>query len=150
MTWRDRIVSEALTWVGTKYHHKGRIKGVGVDCGGLIYEVYKKVLGIPPEPFPSYYAEDWSLHKDNNELYLNFIMPYVKTASNLMLGDLAIFKFGRAFAHGTIYIGNGKVIHAYGRTGAGSVIVTPVKTLTIGSANRQSKFFTVDEKWLPH
>ncbi len=36
-------VQEALTWLGTPYHHQGRIKGVGVDCGTLICEVYEKV-----------------------------------------------------------------------------------------------------------
>ena len=24
-------VSEAMTWLGTPYHHQGRVKGVGVD-----------------------------------------------------------------------------------------------------------------------
>lgn len=36
-------VKEALTWLGTPYHHQGRVKGVGVDCGTLICEVYEKV-----------------------------------------------------------------------------------------------------------
>ena len=35
-------VQEALTWLGTPYHHQGRVKGVGVDCGTLICEVYEK------------------------------------------------------------------------------------------------------------
>lgn len=28
-------VTEALTWLGTPYHHQGRIKGVGVDCRSI-------------------------------------------------------------------------------------------------------------------
>ena len=27
----DLAVAEALTWLGTPYHHQGRVKGVGVD-----------------------------------------------------------------------------------------------------------------------
>ncbi|WP_436904878.1 hypothetical protein [Acinetobacter johnsonii] len=34
-------VQEALTWLGTPYHHQGRVKDVGVDCGTLLCEVYE-------------------------------------------------------------------------------------------------------------
>lgn len=148
MSWRDQIAAEARTWLGTKYHHKGRIKGVGVDCGGLIYETYKKVLGIPAEPFPSDYPEDWGLHKEDNELYLNFIMPYVKPTMDLKIGDLVIFKFGRAFAHGTMYIGGGKVIHSYGRTTHGAVLISPMNKFNVGASLRPRRYFTLDDKWL--
>ena len=147
-SWRDDIVSEARTWLGTKYHHKGRVKGVGVDCGGLIYEVFKKVMGIPCEPFPTVYAEDWGLHRDDNELYLNFIMPYVVPIAIPQLGDLVVFKFGRAYAHGSIYIGNNSVIHSYGRTGRGSVVISSLSKFNLGSGSRPQKAFTLDDKWL--
>lgn len=146
--WRDDIVAEARTWIGTKYHHKGRIKGVGVDCGGLIYEVYKQVLGIPKEAFPSAYAEDWGLHKDDNELYLDFILPYIVPVDQLLPGDLVIFKFGRAYAHGTIYIGDNRVIHAFGKTGHGSVLISNLKTFNLGGSPRPRKQFGLDPKWL--
>lgn len=32
---RDRIASEARTWVGTPFAHQGRLKGRAVDCVGL-------------------------------------------------------------------------------------------------------------------
>lgn len=32
---RSDIVNEARTWLGTRFHHQGRLKGVGVDCVGL-------------------------------------------------------------------------------------------------------------------
>lgn len=35
-----QAVAEAITWLGTPYHHQGRVKGVGVDCGTLLCEVY--------------------------------------------------------------------------------------------------------------
>jgi len=140
-------VAEAMTWRGTKYHHKGRVKGVGVDCGGLIYECYKAVLGIPVEPFPSSYAEDWSMHKGENELYLDFIAPYIRPTTELMPADLVVYKFGRNFSHGTIYVGGGKVIHSFGSTGDGSVMVTPMSRFLIGSSGRAFKTFTLDEKW---
>ena len=30
---------EARTWLGTPFHHQGRLKGVGVDCVGLLVGV---------------------------------------------------------------------------------------------------------------
>lgn len=121
---RERILDEARTWVGTPFHHKARIKGVGVDCGGLIYECYKDAIpGL--QPFPSYYAEDWAVHKEN-EIYLDFIGPYVQEVQSPKPADLIIYQFGRNFSHGTIYIGNGHVIHAWGRTQFGKVRVDNV------------------------
>jgi len=42
------IVEEVKGWVGTKYHHLGRVKGAGVDCAGLIIGVAHAV-GISPD-----------------------------------------------------------------------------------------------------
>lgn len=46
MTTRDAIVAEARDWIGTPFHHQGRLKAVGVDCIGLVVGV-AKALGIP-------------------------------------------------------------------------------------------------------
>jgi cell wall-associated NlpC family hydrolase len=150
MHFREAIAAEAKSWIGTKYHHKGRVKGVGVDCGGLIYEVYKRTTGLPHEPFPSSYPQDWALHKDNNEIYLDFLAPYVVPTENILIGDVVMFKFGRAFSHGTIYIGDNKVAHAFGRTGFGSVLISNLSQFNIGTTQRARKIFTLDDKWLSH
>jgi cell wall-associated NlpC family hydrolase len=42
---RAAIVAEARTWVDTPWKHQGRLKGVGVDCGGLIIGV-GQALGL--------------------------------------------------------------------------------------------------------
>lgn len=39
MIGRAAIVEEARTWLGTPFQHQARLKGVGVDCLGLIGEV---------------------------------------------------------------------------------------------------------------
>jgi cell wall-associated NlpC family hydrolase len=144
--WREKIVDEALTWRGTPFHHKGRIKQIGVDCGGLIYQVYKTVLGIPGESFPTNYPEDWALHKDDNEIYLNFLKPYIMPTKNLLPADIVVFKMGRSFGHGVIYIGQNQFIHAYGKTGTGSVTVNHMRTFNSGMGGKQrpNKKFTLD------
>lgn len=117
---RIHIIQEARSWLGTPYHHKGRIKGVGVDCGGLLYEVYGKFM--PLGPYPEYYAEDWALHQDNNEIYLEFMKPYTVPWDAPVPGGIAVFRYGRAFSHGAIISEKGTFIHSFGRTGRGKVL----------------------------
>lgn len=33
----EDILAEARTWRGTKWHHAARLRGVGVDCYGLVF-----------------------------------------------------------------------------------------------------------------
>lgn len=112
------ILDEAASWVGTPYHHKGRVKGVGVDCGGYIHCVYGRFFSL--KPFPDYYAEDWALHR-GQELYLDFIGEYVREVPRPVPAGLALFQFGRCFAHGAICTEDRRFLHAWGRTQCGSV-----------------------------
>lgn len=43
---RNQIILEARTWLRCPYHHQGRLKGVGVDCIGLV-EGVALALGMP-------------------------------------------------------------------------------------------------------
>jgi cell wall-associated NlpC family hydrolase len=36
---REQIVATAREWLDTRWHHQGRLKGVGVDCAGLVVGV---------------------------------------------------------------------------------------------------------------
>jgi cell wall-associated NlpC family hydrolase len=40
---REQIVAAARRWLGTPFHHQGRLKGVGVDCAGVIVEVAREL-----------------------------------------------------------------------------------------------------------
>jgi len=39
---RTDIINEARSWVGTPYHHQGRLKGIGCDCVGLVIGVAQR------------------------------------------------------------------------------------------------------------
>lgn len=45
MATRAQVVAEARSWIGTPYHHQGRVKGVGADCAGLLIGV-ARALGL--------------------------------------------------------------------------------------------------------
>ena len=146
--WRDLVVAEARAWMHTPYQHKGRIKGVGVDCGGLIYQVFEPFLG-PFKPFPTDYAPDWALHQEN-EIYLDFIMPYVERVAAPVKAGLAMFKVGRNFSHGTICTGTGKYIHSWGKNGHGCVTESSLNFFRIGNGGRprEVRYFDVRKEWL--
>lgn len=145
-TWRDRLVQEALTWKFTPYQHRGRIKGVGVDCGGLLYEVYNPWFG-PFKPFPDNYPPDWAVH-ERNERYLDFIMPYVQEVSSPIKGGFSLFHYGRNYSHAGIVIGPDRWLHAYGRTTAGMVKESPQKFFSLkGGMLRDVKHFDVSKAW---
>lgn len=43
MPTRTEIVTCARKWIGTKYRHEGRLRGVACDCAGLILEVAREL-----------------------------------------------------------------------------------------------------------
>lgn len=109
---RGLVVKEALSWIGTPYHHMGRVKGAGVDCGMLLAEVFERA-GIVPHIDIDYYPKDWHLHRDI-ERYLGWVEKYaVKVERDPLPGDIILYQFGRCISHGAIVIKWPIVIHSY-------------------------------------
>lgn len=112
---REKVIEVAKTWLGTGYHHMGRIKGAGADCLTLLAEVYFEAGLIPKIQIP-YYPHDWHLHR-SEEKYLKGLLNYTKEIEKPEKGDIVLWKFGRCFSHGAIVIDWPQVIHSY--TGRG-------------------------------
>lgn len=112
---RADIVAIARSWIGTPYRHRGRIKGVGCDCAMLAAEVYAEAGLIPPQVIEDY-PPDWHLHRDA-ERYMGHVLRYAAPieARDAGAGDLVLFQFGRAFAHGGLLTEAGwpHIIHAW-------------------------------------
>ena len=109
---RAAVVSEARTWLGTPYHHMGRVKGVGVDCLTLLICVYENV-GLIPRTTVEYYPIDWNLHRDA-ERYREGVRRFAHEIPGPPLpGDVVLWKFGRCFSHGAIVVEWPQVIHAH-------------------------------------
>lgn len=53
MTKRQAIVDTARTCIGTPFRHQGRLKGVGLDCIGLVIWTMK-TLGISDYDYTTY------------------------------------------------------------------------------------------------
>lgn len=119
---RSRVVSEALTWVGTPFQMNGRVKGKGggVDCFTLMASVWKAcALSAPWEA--EFYHGDWWCHDTRNS-YLRTILKYAKQVpdsggklpGNLILVRRQIQSGVKTVDwHGAIIVRWPLVVHAY-------------------------------------
>jgi cell wall-associated NlpC family hydrolase len=132
---RLAVIEEARGWLRTPYHHMGRVKGAGTDCLMLLAEVYERANVVPHIDVP-FYPPDWNLHRDA-ERYLLGVTSYAREiAEPPQTGDVAVFKFGRCFAHGAIVVAWPRLIHAWHSTG-----VVPVDSTQPPLAGRPVRFF---------
>lgn len=112
---RLEVVREAESWLGTPFHHQGRLKGIGVDCAMLVAEVYE-ACGLCPHIPTEYYPPDWHMHR-NVERYMQRVLLYSREVAHPLVGDVAMVKMGRVFSHGAIVTGYPYIIHAYFASG---------------------------------
>lgn len=108
---RDRIVAEARKYLGTPYHHQGRVLGHGIDCYGLV-EMVARGLGFDvPE------GVRYSRIPDEAQLlaYMDQYAVQVDKRS-YQLADILIVPFRGQMRHMAIVTEIG-MIHAYEPSG---------------------------------
>lgn len=108
---RNRVLKIARSWMGTKWHHQARVKGVGVDCAQLLCDVFHEA-GLIPYIDPRPYPRDWHFHR-GDEKFIRWLRQHADEVDKPVRGDVAVFKFGRCFSHGSIVDKWPLVIHAY-------------------------------------
>ena len=107
----EKIVEIARGWLGTRFHHQGRKKGVGVDCIGLIVGVASE-LGIKVADRQNYGKEPF-----NNELETALVQHC--QPCELGQGVIALFRISQEPQHVGIisdYAGGFGLIHAYAQS----------------------------------
>jgi cell wall-associated NlpC family hydrolase len=112
----DAVIDEALTWLRTPYHHEARVKGAGVDCGQFPAAVFE-ACGLIPKIEIAPYTYDWHMHRADDR-YLGLVRAFFAPVESPAPADLALFKYGRAVAHGSIVIAWPLLVHAYLNAGA--------------------------------
>jgi NlpC/P60 family putative phage cell wall peptidase len=133
---RAAVVAEAESWIGTPYHHAARVKGAGCDCLTLLAEVFERAGVIAPIEVP-FYPPDWHLHR-SAELYMNGVVAHAREIEHSpRTGDIALFRFGRCFAHGAIVTQWPRLIHAWHSVG---VVADAADQPRL--ANRKVRFFS--------
>jgi cell wall-associated NlpC family hydrolase len=135
--WIDYVDTEARSWLNTPYVAGAHVKGVGADCGGIIYEIFNPVCG-PFDPYP-HYPPDWGVH-GGPERYLDFIMPHVRELAAPLPGCISMFHIGVHYAHAAILLKDGNYIHAWGRTRNGRVCLDPPRLLNYMAKQHSNGF----------
>lgn len=95
MTTRAEFIAQTRTWLGTPYHHQGRVKGVGVDCIGLLVCVAGE-LGIDCSDVPTNYSRA----PDADGLFRALESSgHVAPTRDPKPGDIAFFRIRRQPTH---------------------------------------------------
>ena len=97
---RQRVISEARTWLETPFAHGQQIKGLGVDCGRLLLGIFANAGVTEPFDLPPY-SPAWFMHKDD-EIFLACLRKLGREVDGQRPGDVAIFRVGRCYSHGGI------------------------------------------------
>lgn len=129
---RAAVVTEAMTWLDTPFHHHARIKGAGVDCVNLLIGVFS-ACELVPEMLLDHYPPDWNLH-NNDALFLTGVAQHADRLPEgdvPLPGDVVMFKYGLHAAHGAIVTEWPVVIHAW--RDAGKVVLSEANTGPLGN-----------------
>lgn len=137
---RAAVVAEALTWQGTPWAHRGRIKGAGVDCAQFVIKCYANA-GVITDIDTGEYPRDWHIHK-TDERFLTFVPGFAReiTETEVGPGDLILFRIGRVFSHGAIVVDWPQGIHAAIQAGM----------VTLCDFDRDVGLITSDRKFFTH
>ncbi len=106
-----QLVDQALAYLGIRYRFGGTSPETGLDCSGLVLNVFRNAVGLD---LPRTAHEMATLGEKIGR-------------QELKPGDLVFFNtMRRAFSHVGIYLGDGKFVHA--PSGGGKVRVESMGT----------------------
>lgn len=122
---RDMIVAQARTWLGTPFHHQGRVKGVGCDCLGLIVGVARELALTDEKGFllADYDQPNYSPLPDGRGLKTAVSLHLLELPSigEALPGDVPLIRFQNDPQHVGILAklddGSDSLIHCYSNTG---------------------------------
>ena len=106
---RAVISSTVKTYIGTRYKHQGRLKGIGLDCLGVVVELMKE-LGI----YESGDVSNYSNIPDGRELYEACKKWLVeKNINEMKEGDVLLMRFDEEPQHLAVLVDNNEMVHSY-------------------------------------
>lgn len=110
---RPQIVAEARAFIGTRWEHQGRLRNVGVDCIGLIYEV-ARALGLDDGVQLPPYAR-----RSTDNMMQQMCQQYLVRVGGPAEGRIATLRFSQEIRHmgfiGDYPAGGFSLIHSYAK-----------------------------------
>lgn len=139
-TERARLIEVARTFIGTKYHSNGKLKGVGVDCGTLLTLAFAEA-GLRPPIELADYSSQFHVHSSEPRYERELTKNGAHEVEQPKIGDIALYFLGKQFAHGAFVSGLDplRLIHAYAPSRR---VVEGVETEFAMIASQPKKFFS--------
>jgi len=118
---RLKFAEGAKAWAEAKVHylHRG-FSFRGCDCGGLVVGIAKQ-LGLIDNYKMRMYPRDWNLHSGAG----NYIVEEIEKIANKIpnseidVGDIPIFRFGKCIAHVGVLLNKSTMCFAHSHRIAG-------------------------------
>jgi len=107
------MINDCKELVGTLFLHKGRDIKTGLDCFGLVLEVYRRNGIILADPMPDY-DENWETRQNGNPILENYHLKWrrLKTCEKPDLLDIVLFGNKPSFpTHIGIVVDDDTVLH---------------------------------------
>lgn len=144
-TQREVLVKETLSWVGTPYRGWSCVKGAGVDCGQLVYGIFRNCGAVQELDLPKDYSLQAAQHQASTE-YVDTVGMYFReiTEAEVLPADIVVYKLGLAYAHAAIIVTWPEyLVQAVGRHGVSGVhgLKNPL------FRGRERKFFTLKDEY---
>jgi cell wall-associated NlpC family hydrolase len=114
----------AQSWLGTPFHHHGRLRGVGVDCVQLLGQILVEVGAITDYSFPPYAMDAKALTRSIVVDYLEARPDFQRVEGNTMPGDILCIRWHRVPHHCGLVIDAETFVHAVPGRG---VVQSPIR-----------------------
>lgn len=86
------IITQARTWLGTPFHHQGRLKGIGCDCLGMIIGIADELQLTHDDVLLSSLDHTSYSHTPNTAALLTAMEAYLQEVTDIQPGDIALMQ----------------------------------------------------------
>jgi hypothetical protein len=145
---RETIVAEAYSWVRAKTPYRGwsAVKGMGADCGQLIYGIFRETKHLPiGVELPKDYSLQVAQHQASTA-FVDVVASYMREIPEheAQAADVVVYELGLAYAHAGIIVSwPDCIIHAIAHRG-----VTEAHGKNTPLFRRcRKKFFTLQDQF---
>jgi len=103
---QEKIISKAREYIGTPFHHQARVKGVGIDCAGLLICVARE-LGL------QHYDVQGYSKVPSGSAFERHLAANLDEISAIEPGCILLMAFDSDPQHVAICTSETSIVHAY-------------------------------------